>query len=203
MARSHSPWGKNTRQRVALEAARIMSEEHISDFSKAKRKAADRLGITTRNDMPTNQEIDFELRAYRSIFDDQNANENLLSQRNAAVEAMKFFDKFRPRLVGAVLDGTANIHEPVQLHLFSDLPDDVVFFLMEKGIEFDQDEKNFRYKSGKTQNVPCICFHAGDIAVELMIFSAIDIRQAPLSHVNGQIMKRADIETVKSLITAS
>ena len=200
MARHHSPWGKQTRQRVALEAARIMSEEHLNDFSRARHKAAERLGITVRNDMPSNQEIELELRSYRSIFSDENASSSLLSLRQAALEAMRFFEPFKPRLVGSVLDGTAGVHDTVQLHLFSDLPEDVVVFLMEKGVDFDQRDESVRYKSGKTQTVPCFYFHAGETPFQVFLFPLLDIRQAPLSSVSGLPMKRAGIDEVRSLI---
>lgn len=203
MSKHHSPWGKQTRQRVALEAARIMSEEHLSDFSKAKRKAADRLGITARQDMPTNQEIEQELIAYRSMFSHDETHENLKRQRESALDAMQYLSRFKPRLVGRVLEGSAGLHETVELHLFSDLPDDIVFFLMDRGIEFEQGEERVRYKSGNKQDIPCIRFYAGDIPFKLMIFSAIDIRQAPLSNISGQPVKRADLESVKALLTAS
>lgn len=201
MARHHSPWGKQTRQRVALEAARIMSEEHLNDFSRARQKAAERLGITTRNDMPTNQEIEFELRSYRSIFSNESATNGLLSQRQAALEAMKFFETFKPRLVGSVLDGTADVHDAVQLHLFSNLPEDFILFLMENSVDFDQRDETVRYKSGKTQTVPCFYFRAGDIPFHIFVFPLLDIRQAPLSNVSGSALKRAGIEEVRSLLS--
>ena len=177
-----------------------MSEEHLNDFSRARQKAADRLGITTRNDMPSNQEIEFELRSYRSIFSDENETNSLSSQSQAALEAMKFFRTFKPRLVGSVLDGTAGVHDAVQLHLFSDLPEDLILFLMENSVDFDQRDETVRYKSGKTQTVPCFYFHAGDTPFQVFVFPLLDIRQAPLSKVSGSSMKRAGIDEVRSLI---
>ena len=199
MARHQNPWGKQTRQRIAVEAARIMAEEQLSDFAKARRKAAERLGLTLRNDMPTNQEIEVELRSYRALFTKASTQSSLRKQRDAALEAMQFFARFKPRLVGSVLDGTASAYEPVRLHLFSDLLEDVVLFFMEKGIEFDQSEVKVRYKSGVVQHVPVLEFQAGDIPFELLIFSATDIRQAPLCSVSGEVMKRADAEALKTI----
>jgi hypothetical protein len=203
MARHQSGKGKQVRQHVALEAARIMADEHLSDFAKAKKKAADRLGITTRNDMPTNQEIEQELIAYRSIFSGPETEESLQRLRNAALDAMTFFERFNPRLVGPVLEGSANAHAQIQLHLFAEIPDDVVFFLMEKGIDYDQAQRTVKYKSGKTQTVPAIEFDAGEQAFSLLVFPAVDIRQAPQSPVNGLPMQRADIKKLKTLLDQS
>lgn len=200
MTRHQGAWGKQTRQRVALEAARIMNDEHLYDFAKAKKKAAQRLGITTRTDMPTNQEIENELIAYRSIFLGD-ATADLVSRLlKAAFDAMQFFEKFNPRLVGSVLEGTADEYESLQLHLFSELPDDVVFFLMEKGIDFVQSERQVKYKSGRSQLVPCFEFDAGEQRFNVLVFPSVDIRQAPQSTISGQPIQRADLKKVRALL---
>ena len=46
MPRRNSPRSGNVRRALAQEAARIMAEHGIQDFLTAKRKAAERLGIT-------------------------------------------------------------------------------------------------------------------------------------------------------------
>lgn len=200
MSHRQGPWGKQTRQRVALEAARIMAQEHLSDYSKARKKAVDRLGITLHDDMPTNQEIEQELIAYRSMFFADESKASLAQQREAAIEAMRFFERFNPRLVGSVLEGSADRHDDVQLHLFAHSPDDVVFFLMEKGIEYDQRYRTVKYKSGQKQEVSCFEFNAGGQPFSILVFSEKDIRHAPLSTVTGQPMQRADIKKVSTLL---
>ena len=47
---------------------------------------------------------------------------------------MLFLARFRPRLVGPVLSGTAGPHADIGLHLFADTPMDVLLFLMEHRI---------------------------------------------------------------------
>jgi hypothetical protein len=56
------------RARVAEEAARIMREQGVRDFLLAKRKAADRLGVTDRHALPANQEIADALAAQQRLF---------------------------------------------------------------------------------------------------------------------------------------
>ena len=53
----------NLRREVAAAAARMMAEDGISDFGFAKRKAARQLGASDADALPTNAEIEAELRA--------------------------------------------------------------------------------------------------------------------------------------------
>ena len=51
---------------------------------------------------------------------------------------MRFFKRFEPRLVGAVLDGTADKHSAICLHLFNDTLEEVTGFLQEQGIPYEE-----------------------------------------------------------------
>ena len=199
----HQPaWGKNTRQRLAVEAARIMAEEGIADFHAAKRKAAHRLGVTTRQDLPSNQEIELELRVYQSLFHGENQQHHVDRLRRTALEAMQFLDEFDPRLVGSVLDGTAGQHTPVQLHIFADTPEDIDFFLMEKGVPFKTDTQIIKFSAAEKRTLPRVTFVAGDVPVQLVIFPSEGTRQAPCSPVHGRPMQRANLRTVSELLDA-
>jgi hypothetical protein len=57
MARRRHARVEQQRLGVANEAARIMREEGVRDYLLAKRKAAQRLGITDRGALPGNDEI--------------------------------------------------------------------------------------------------------------------------------------------------
>jgi hypothetical protein len=111
---------REVRVRIAQEAARLMSEHGIRDHGQAKRKAAERLGIRDEAAMPRNAEIDEALREFQRLFRGDVQPRVLHERREAAREAMRFFARFEPRLVGAVLDGTADEHSAVTLHLHSD-----------------------------------------------------------------------------------
>lgn len=195
-------FGKQTRQRVAMEAARVMAEEGISDFHDAKKKAAQRLGVTARQDMPANQEIEFELRAYQSLFQGVNHEQVLEKLRNTALEAMRFLKQFEPRLVGPVLEGTAGTHASVQLHLFADTPEQVNLYLMEKGIPFDSAMQSVKYPNGERCNYPKMTFVAGETSMELTVFPPEGLRQAPCSPVTGRPMARSGMTAVEQLLSA-
>ena len=104
---------REARIRVAQEAARLMTEHGIRDFAQAKRKAAERMGVFDEQSMPKNAEIEDALREYQRLFQSDFQPDLLRERRETAVEAMKFFSAFDPRLVGAVLEGTADEHTAV------------------------------------------------------------------------------------------
>ncbi len=88
------------RRRVAVEAARLMSESGIRDFQMAKRKAAERLGANDKSQLPNNAEIEDALREHQRLFQSDEQPQTLRRLREEAREAMKFFKDFDPRLVG-------------------------------------------------------------------------------------------------------
>ena len=69
MYRRASPRKDNLRRALAQEAARIMAQHGIHDFLTAKRKAAERLGVTEASALPRNTEIEEALAEYQRLFD--------------------------------------------------------------------------------------------------------------------------------------
>ena len=68
MSRRPNPRADLLRQAVAEEAARIMREQGVDDFLLAKRKAADRLGVTDASILPRNTEIEAARAAHQRLF---------------------------------------------------------------------------------------------------------------------------------------
>ena len=93
------------RRRVAVEAARLMSEHGIRDFHLAKRKAAERLNAGDKTQLPNNAEIEEALREHQRLFQGDEHPRLIRHLREEAREAMKFFAAFEPRLVGLMSVG--------------------------------------------------------------------------------------------------
>jgi len=188
------------RLRLAQEAARIIEEEGIRDFHSAKRKAAAHLGATDTRNMPSNTEIEQALIEYQRLFKAATQPTRLRELREAALHALRFFTRFHPRLVGSVLSGTANAHSDVNLHLFTDVPEDVAVFLMQEGIPYDTGERRLRLSNGDSANYPVYRFLAGDTRLDLTVFPIDGERQAPRSPVDGKPMRRAGLAAVEELL---
>lgn len=185
---------------LAQESARIMAEEGVRDFLVAKRKAANRLGVSNRALLPRNLEIQEALLEYQRLFKSNEQQDRLRVLREAAVEAMRFFTRFRPRLVGSVLAGTAGQHSDVNLHLFADTPEEVVLFLMDHAIPFETSERRLRLGNGEHAWYPVFAFGAGDVSVDLTVFDRDAERQPPKSPVDGRPMRRAALAEVEALL---
>src|SRR5512145_1267532 len=131
MSRRPNPRADLLRQAVADEAARIMTEQGVDDFLLAKRKAAERLGVTDASILPRNTEIEAAMIAHHRLFSNDRHDADLVRLRRAALDAMRLMADFQPRLVGPVLIGTASPHSEINLHLFSETPEAVSLTLEE------------------------------------------------------------------------
>ncbi len=188
------------RQRVAQEAARLMSEHGIRDFHQAKLKAAERMGVVDDQALPRNREIEQALREHQRIFHGHEQPHALRRRREAAREAMGFLARFEPRLVGAVLEGTADHHSAVCLHLFCDDPDAVPRFLDERGIPHQVVNRRVRKTRDCHGDYPAFLFQADELAFDLTVFPRDALRQAPLNRIDERPMQRASLSAVDALL---
>jgi hypothetical protein len=107
----------HTRRAIASAAARLMAEHGIADYGMAKRKAARSLGLGEGEALPTNEEIELELRAWQSLYQEDEQRERLHDLRTTALEVMQTLAVFRPCLTGAALDSTAGRYSAIEIDL--------------------------------------------------------------------------------------
>lgn len=188
------------RQRLAYEAARLMAEGGIRDFRMAKRKAAQRLGIFDDASLPRNREIEDALRAYQRLFRGDRQQADLRHRREAALRALVFFAAFQPRLVGPVLDGTADAHSPVVLHLHSDEPEAIPRWLDDQGIPAQARTRRLRLDREREAEVPAWLFGAEGLGFEALVLPLDGLRQAPLSAIDDRPMRRASEAQLRMLL---
>jgi hypothetical protein len=188
---------QRVRQEIAAEAARIMATEGQRSYLLAKRKAAERLGASTRNGLPSNSDIELALKQWQQLYGGSDHEAHLHTLRQAALEAMRFLEPFRPRLVGPVLEGTADRFSRISLHVFADDPDAVVRFLMEHNIPFSQERRKVRWHDGGYRHIDVLVVEADSGIVEMGLMIGPDARQPLPSPVDGrpsQRMARAELE---------
>jgi hypothetical protein len=200
MSRRPNPRADLLRQAVAEEAARIMREQGVDDFLLAKRKAADRLGVTDASILPRNTEIEAALVAHQRLFASDRHEADLAALRRSALEAMRLMSDFQPRLVGPVLTGTASAHSEINLHLFTESPEAVSIRLEERGVPHEVLERRLRYERDRVVTYPALRFVAGRQTVDAVVFPLDGIRQAPSSPVDGKPMRRASVAEVEALL---
>jgi hypothetical protein len=190
------------RQQVAYEAARLMAQGAAADFHQAKRKAASRLGWHDEESLPTNAEVERQLRDYQRLFQGDVQPQALQVRREAAVAAMRFLARFQPRLVGPVLDGTADTNAAIDLQLFTDSADEVGFFLLDSRIPAEARSQRLRLDRERDGDFPAWQFAANGLSFRLVVLPTALLRQAPLGPVDGRPMQRASLAALLALLDA-
>lgn len=203
MAKRAPTRSDHLRSAVAQEAARLMAEHGIQDYLTAKRKAAERYGVVEGAFLPKNTEIEAALASYQRLFGGDQHVDSLQKQRRTALKAMQLLEQFEPRLVGAVLNGTATEYTDIQLHVFSDSPEAVYMQLMDRRYEYEVFERKLRLTPDRQITVPSVRFDMDDETIEAFVFPEDGIRQAPISPVDGKPMRRAGIQETSMLAETS
>ena len=197
--------GDRERQTVAQEAARLIVEHGIRDFRVAKTKAAERLGISGRGALPGNAEIELAVSNHLALFGGDAHASHLGQLREAALSAMDLLAEFEPRLVGPVLQGTADHSSAVNLHVFADSPESIALELHAHGYDcrpYERRLKISRGKGAKPESFAGYEFRLEHAAIQATVFPVDGIRQAPISPVDGKPMKRASRKAVGDLIAS-
>ena len=184
------------RQRIAHEAARLMAAGE-PDLDAARRHAARTLGEQSRDALPGAAQVLDELRLRQRLFRGAAQLDALRRLRTAAVEAMEFLAAFEPRLVGAVLDGTADEGSPVRLQLFSDEPEAVPRFLLDHAIPARAIELRLRLPGGATERMPAWTFTADGADIELMALPMALLRTQLPGGDPGSAMQRANLRALR------
>lgn len=194
MPRHERPRSSATaRASIASAAARLMVEDGITDYHHAKRKAARQLGLPEHTPYPDNAEIDVELRAYRSLYQDEGHAELLREQRLAALETLEMLAAFRPYLSGSVLDGTAGEHSTIDILLFADSAKEVEIFLLNRNIAFEHAEP-------RNERAEAVLVLETDVAdVNLVIFPP-QMERVAMKHRDGRQRERVRAEALRALL---
>jgi hypothetical protein len=187
------------RLRIAAHAARLMAQDGIDDFSLAKRKAARQLSAAATQSLPSNEEIEVELKAYRELY---HAEEHASLQREFRLKAlglMRFFQRFDPYLTGAVLSGSAGRHSSVNVQLFAANEKELELFLLNNRISFSlEEEADFR--CGHEQRVCVFCLHWKDTPFRLAIYDPLALRGALKADPTTGLPERASIAFVERIL---
>lgn len=196
------------RQMIAQQAARMMAEDGVHDYAYAKKKAGRQLGFSENSVLPTNAEIEEEIRLYHEIYNADEQPTELERLRKAALMTMQLFERFNPRLTGSVLDGTAGKFAQTEIHLFADSAKEIEIFLLSQQIPFESSEKSYRIsdkpskdkKEKVRKTVPVFTLETELGLQKISVFEFDDLRVATKKTSDGSNAERADIAELKELI---
>ncbi len=123
---------------LAAMAARLVVEEGM-EYGQAKRKAARALGRRSprQAELPGNEQVEDEVRAYIEIFCADTQPAELRALREVAAEWMARLAEFRPHLSGAAWRGTATRQSSLHIDLYCDDSKSTEIALLNRGIDYD------------------------------------------------------------------
>lgn len=188
------------RQRLAYEAARIMADERIGEFEHARRKAAERMGIDNKRLWPDNEEIQQRLLEQQRLFGGASHQREIRALLRQALAAMRLFDAFAPRLVGPALAGTATSAQGIELQVFAESSEEIIWTLIDRQIPWREDQITLRYAGNQPLEHPVVRFLAGQVPVKIAVLPPKTKRNPPLDPVSNRPQRGADIAEVKQLL---
>jgi hypothetical protein len=187
------------RARIAAAAARIMAEDGIDDFGLAKRKAARQLGVLDSRALPGNDEVEDELRAYRSIYQAGEQDARSAELLGVALDAMRALQRFNPYLTGAVLKGIAGPYSPIDLQLFPESAKEVELFFLDRGVVYETEEVR-RFAGDRERAAVTLSVSWRDYPLRITVYDPRDERTSLKSSPLGKAMDRAGITEVSTLL---
>jgi hypothetical protein len=188
------------REQLAQEAARLIVDHGMHDYGQAKRKAALRFGVRESSALPSNSEIESSVIERQRIFEPELHERRVTAMRRLAVEIMDFLFEFQPRLVGPVLAGTVTDNSPLELHVFTESPEQVLNQLEAQGINSRNCQRRYRFNGQGMTIIPGFRFSREGERVYVIVFPEKGVRQAPLSRVDRRPMQRARRRRVLALL---
>lgn len=192
--------GEHLRMEIAMAAARMIAEDG-TDYATAKRKAAKLIlgnNKTPGDVMPDNAQVEAEVREYQALFMGDEQPARLKALRLLALELMQTFERFHPRLVGAVVNGTAGEHTDIHIQLFPESSKDVAVFLLNADVDYVVGETAHTKQRGEF--VETYSFMWKNEGVHLTIYEPDDVRSASKTG-NGHAQEYLNLRMLKALLT--
>jgi hypothetical protein len=184
---------------LASAAARLIVEEGM-EYGPAKRRAAKVIGKHSVRpvDLPSNDEVEDEVRAYIELFCADTQPAELKAMREVAILWMERLQAFRPHLTGAVWRGTATRLNSVHLQLFCDDSKEAELALIDKRIDYDVGSLDGpRGKPIDVLTVSSMSAELGEsVTVHLTILDHDDLRGALKPDARGQ-SERGDLTALR------
>ena len=185
---------------IAAQAARLVVEEGL-EYGPAKRHAVKQLGLPSRTPLPSNDEVEDEVREYIALFCADTQPTELLALRRLAAVWMERMAAFRPYLGGAVWHGTATRLSDIYIQLFCDDSKSAEIALIDHQVSYvPRTVVGFHGES-----VEALSVHAfspelkEEVGVHLLVYDLDDVRGALRPDAKGRT-PRGDLTAVRRLL---
>ena len=190
---------------IAAVAARLVVEEGL-EYGPAKRRAARDLGkrSTRRAELPGNNEVEDEVRAYLTLFCADTQPFELQALRSVAALWMHRMAEFRPLLSGAVWRGTATRLNNVHLQLYCDDSKAAELALIDQGVDYEVGSlQGPRAQPLDVLSVASPSRELGElVTVHMTVLDFDDVRGALKPDAGGR-SERGDLAALRALMEAT
>ena len=186
---------------IAATAARMVVEEGLY-FGPAKHRALKALGLPARTALPSNEQIEEQVREYIEIFCAETQPHELRALREHALVWMDRLAEFRPHLGGAVWYGWATRLSDIDLALFCDDPKSAEIALINQNLRYEvQTQPGMHGQAVDVLSLHSFCRDLGeDIGVHLRIYDLQALRGALVPDGQGR-SPRGDMAALQRLLT--
>ena len=189
---------------IAAAAARLVVEEGL-EYGPAKRRAARTVAKHSVRpvDLPANEDIEDEVRAYLALFHADTQPAELAALRQVAAEWMTRLAEFRPHLTGAVWRGTATRLNNVHLQLYCDDSKSAELALINLGIDYEVGSTpGPRGEAVDVLTVGSRSAELGEwVTVHLTVLDHDDLRGALKPDARGR-SQRGDLTALRTLLAS-
>lgn len=185
---------------IAATAARMVVEEGLN-FGPAKHRALKQLGLPVRTALPTNDQVEAQVREYIELFCGDTQPQELRALREHALVWMDRLSEFRPHLGGAVWQGWATRLSDIDLALFCDDPKSAEIALINQNLRYEvQTQPGLHGREVDVLSLHSFCRDLGeDIGVHLRIYDLQDLRGALVPDTQGR-SPRGDLQALQRLL---
>lgn len=185
---------------IAAAAARLIVEEGL-EYGPAKRRAARDLRLPERGvELPSNDVVEDEVRAYLDLFCADTQPAELAELRRVAVLWMEKMAAFRPYLGGAVWRGTATRLSTIHLDLFCDDSKQAEIALLDARVDYTVTSVDApRGRRLDVLNVHARSPSLGPVHVALTVRDYDDLRGALRRDGRGR-PERGDLASLNALV---
>lgn len=185
---------------IAAVAARMVVEEGLG-FGPAKHRALKALDLPARTALPTNEQVEEQVREYIEIFCADTQPQELRALREHALVWMDRLAGFRPHLGGAVWHGWATRLSDIDLALFCDDPKTAEIALINQNLRYEvRALPGLHGQPVDVLSLHSFCRELGeDIGVHLRIHDLQDLRGALVPDAQGR-RPRGDMVALRRLL---
>jgi hypothetical protein len=184
-------------EEIAAAAARMVVEEGL-EYGPAKRRAARQLARARPAELPSNEAVEDEVRAYLDLFCADTQPAELAALRGVALAWMERLDGFRPHLSGAAWRGTATRLSTLHIDLFCDDPKAAEIELINRRVPYD----TIGDEDDPVLRVAAACRELGEsVTLHLHVRDLDDLRGALRPDARGRT-PRGDIDALRRLVEA-